>query len=74
MAIEVPEVRVVDQVAEKTQGLVFPDGVRIRHVAFEDATRHGRSLADESAGYYAHPEMTAPGQIVSASLTGIAPV
>ncbi|MNN71551.1 hypothetical protein D3C81_1875010 [compost metagenome] len=66
MAIEVPEVGVMDQFAEKTQGLVFPDGVRIRHVAFEDATRHGRSLADESAAYYARKDMTSPGHFVSA--------
>jgi len=40
-----PEIGIVNQRAEKTQGLVSLDAIGVRHVAFEKATRHEGSLA-----------------------------
>ena len=44
MSIEMPEIGIVNQRAEKTQGLVSLDAIGVRHVAFEKTTRHEGSL------------------------------
>ena len=47
------QVGVVNQSAEKPQGLMRLYAVGVRHVAFEKATRHEDSLAGWSAADYA---------------------